>query len=329
MLSELIEILKFITDDKTRQTVQMIGQVASNREKNWSKNIQTMKGKFSARESAKVNAFANALFTEIEKTGITDEKLSIVKTVFTELVNNAFRHGCKYEKKCKISINSIFSKWFVEMEVRDEGKGFNVEEILNAKRVGRRTGLQLVNDLADNLVTNSTGNVVTVLVASGNRINVETKTLMYDAKALDVITLSEEEDWYFLSPNWFPLQKALNEIVHDNVLVTWKTGIQIYPLDTCRLGKLIEVTTGCHITPEKNYAFVVHSDWILQDLQEAETNNLKFFSNLYNARRWLFKKMGVSPVYCHNCDKKNLETARFCRFCGNPLSIPEWGGDTI
>lgn len=292
MISDILSIFKFITDTQTRQTIQQIAVVASRRDKDWAKSIKHMSGRFAGNDIAKVNAFANSLFSEVETIGLSQEKIHKCQTVFSELVNNAFKHGCKSKPNCFVNIDCIYSRWFVEIEVRDEGQGFNLAKVLESSAIDRqrRSGLQLVRDLADNLSTNPKGNTVTALIASADRITVETSVEKHGKTELGVITLDEQNDWHFLNASWGPLQRALNRVKQKYVLVTWKSGIKKNPWDTGRLGRFIGVVTGCQLHSERYYSFVINVDWVFQDLENLKWSaNVHFSDNERDAREWLIE----------------------------------------
>ena len=49
--------------------------------------------------------------------------------VVTELVNNAIPHGNKGDKEKKVAINFIIKPDRIEIHIKDEGNGFNPEEL--------------------------------------------------------------------------------------------------------------------------------------------------------------------------------------------------------
>jgi len=326
VVTEVLSLLKFVTDKQTRDTVQSIAQKVSSRDKDWIKSIRRMSGRFAPSDIARIDMFANSLIAELKRVGLSDDKIRKFYIVFSELVHNAFKHGCKGLRRCKIAISCIYSPWFVEIEVQDQGKGFDLEDVLQSKASRRsrpgRSGLQLVRDLVDNLTTNAKGNRVVALITGGGRIAATPSIERYGGEELCIITLREDDEWHFLAPNWQVLQQTLDRVTQEFIMVTWGDAKQ-NPYDTACLGGLVPVITGCRITVEKVYAFVRSFDWILQDLQELSSANLRFFENEHDARNWLLRHMKTPVVKCTHCQLSNRVNARFCRACGWPLKVPD------
>jgi serine/threonine-protein kinase RsbW len=76
--------------------------------------------------------------------------------VVTELVNNAIHHGNKGDKEKKVAINFIIKPDRIEIHIKDEGNGFNPEELKNPlepenllNENGR--GIFLIRNLMDKL----------------------------------------------------------------------------------------------------------------------------------------------------------------------------------
>lgn len=295
MFAEILSILKFMTDEQTRKTIQSIAQFASREDKDWAKKIRRTSGKFSAADITRVSVFANSLLKELENTGLSEEKISKFRTVLSELVNNAFRHGCQNRQNCFVQIDCIYSPWFIEIQVRDGGDGFNLAKVLETPTTDRerRSGLQVVRALVDSLSTNQKGTSVTALIASADRITIETSIEKHGSKELCVVTLDENRDWFFLPPSWEPLQKTLSRAKQKYILVTWKRGIRgrLSSLSTPQLGAFIKVITGCHLDVGRYYAFVQQIDWVLEDLEKQQSKNVRFFDSNEEARAWLGQQM--------------------------------------
>ncbi|RLC74694.1 MAG: hypothetical protein DRI81_13370 [Chloroflexi bacterium] len=165
MLSDILGFLRFATDPTTRATISQVSHVISKSKRNWKKEIKTLKAKFSRDEIYWVDAFVNHLLDELRSTGVSNEKVEKFQIVFFELVNNAFEHGCKFRRKCRVAVRCTYSRWFIRLEIADSGKGFDLEKTLYTLSQASTSdssqlphGLQIVKKLTYGLHTNKKGN---------------------------------------------------------------------------------------------------------------------------------------------------------------------------
>lgn len=323
MLSDILNIFKFITDSSTRETIQSIARIASERQVDWKKNVFSMKGEFRLSDWFKINAFTNELFRRVRETGISDSKYDRFTTVYTELVENAYHHGCNKKKRCKVKISCIFSKWFIQLEVADTGKGFSISDIeerirqekRTESRIGlKKTGLEVVLELSDNLEIKKKSRVI-VVIAGENRVKIHETIEKAEGKNILVVTVEEDSQWSFLYPSWEPLRDALERTEEPLILVRFgrlkvEDTSPVVPQKkfvpdnsslriTKRARQALPVILECALNRNSLYAYVLSDRWVYDNFSEFETENLHFFRNESNAKAWL-----LNPE--KNFQEKNL-----------------------
>ena len=316
MLSDILSVLKFATDPQTRNILNAIITVAARKQPDWKKQIQTENFEFNQSNWAMLSAFTNELFQNIRVTNISPTKLSRFKTIYTELINNAYHHGCKERNKWKIGIKCVYSRWFIQLEVKDDGKGFLVDSVLqnvNRERLeGTRqgkSGLELVRDLSDSMFVQGRQSNVSIVIAGNDRIGISTKTEKYGKHDMLIITWVDNNEWSFLSPDWEPLSNTLNSAIQQLILVKFDTprkdliersiemsterkiGMppdeQEKTFSTQDVKKVRPIITECGSDKSHLFAYIISSDWVYHELKELETPNLEIFRNELDARKWL------------------------------------------
>lgn len=319
MLGDIINVLKFVTDTNTRETVKAFTEVAARRQKNWRRHIYTMSGKFSVAEWVKINAFTNELFQQVAEVGLSSSKLKRFKTVYSELTNNAYQHGCKKRHKCKVTIKCVYSKWFIQLDIADSGAGFDFDEAIkkvnNERNEGKRTGksgIEVVSEIADIFQVQKAR--VSVVIAGEDRIKVYTNIEKVGQKELVTIFVETDPDWSFLSPDWTPFREAFDAHKQELWLVRFGEAAD-------RPDSLIPKETEIVLVPEKRafkdnddilgptgvrrvvkkiiteaadinryYAYVVPSHWVFDDMKVLQAENLRLFQSEDEARIWLENK---------------------------------------
>lgn len=113
-------------------------------------------------ELANVEEFVNELFTE---KGIAKKYFNKVFVCISEAVVNSIEHGNKNDKNKKISIFTDYALECVYVKVRDEGKGFNLDDIVNPtiegnikKESGR--GIHIIKSLSQHIEYNREENSI-------------------------------------------------------------------------------------------------------------------------------------------------------------------------
>jgi len=292
MIDEILSFLRFATDPKTRETISTISQVVSASNRDWEKEIQTRKAKFACEESYKVGAFVNHLLDEMKNSGVSPEKITKFRIVFTELIGNAFQHGCKNSHGGKIRIRCTYSRWFIRLEIADPGRGFNLSETLQKQLeadTGEKVqhGLTLVNNLTYALRTNKRGNVVTAFLASQDSMDIVPAVEKYKGQEILVVTVTDRQEWQYLMASWEPLLHAVENTRQDLVLIRF----QDMSLTTDRVRKMEKyVVRELNEHFGKRYALVVSSeDERYFELSKFNSDNFRVFDELQTdeARQWL------------------------------------------
>ncbi len=90
----------------------------------------------------------------LRQRGVPEDTIADLAIAITELVNNAIKHGNKYDHKKKIRVGLRFENDQAQATVSDEGTGFDPESIPNPiaeenllKEIGR--GIFIVKSLMD------------------------------------------------------------------------------------------------------------------------------------------------------------------------------------
>lgn len=203
--------------------------------------------------------------------------------MFTELIHNAFQHGCKESGNCRIKVVCDYSSWFIRLEVSDTGKGFNLEEELKTE-YSELHGLQLVKNIAYKLKSNKKGNVLTVFLINQDKIQTQASIEKYKGKAILSINIVSREKWYYLIESWEPLKEVVENSSQDLILidctkVRWATK---------RSSEAEKVVKDFRANPNKRYALVINMiearDFKLERLNSP---NFRVFSQLEIAKQWL------------------------------------------
>ena len=319
MIGDILNILKFVTDTNTRETVKAFTDVAARHQKNWRRQIHSVSGKFTVAEWVKINVFTNELFQQIAEVGLSSSKLKRFKTIYSELIDNAYHHGCKKRQKCRVTVKCVYSKWFIQLEVVDSGEGYDFDEAqqkieqerIEGKRTGK-SGIEVVKEIADIFEVHKAR--VLVVIAGEDRIRVRTKIEDMGQKELVTIFVETDPDWSFLSPDWTPFREAFDEHKQDLVLVRFGVAADkpdslipketkivlapeprefrdnddmLGPTTTRRVFKKI-ITEAADIN--RYFAYVIPSHWVFHDMNELQAENLKLFQTEDDARVWLEKQ---------------------------------------
>ena len=100
---------------------------------------------------------------------LSDETVGKLHLILSELATNAIKHGNKFEPEKQAFISLGFNNGSLVLTVKDEGDGFNPEEVPDPmkeenmlKTSGR--GIHICKEFAKNISYNEKGNIVTVTV---------------------------------------------------------------------------------------------------------------------------------------------------------------------
>jgi serine/threonine-protein kinase RsbW len=106
--------------------------------------------------------------------GFSDERIEDVKTALSEACINAIEHGTK-DKDAKVMINFTLEEDRLKIDVKDKGKGFDVDNVeqpqiekkLQKQQKSRGWGLFLIKELVDDVEIENVpgaGNQVTMII---------------------------------------------------------------------------------------------------------------------------------------------------------------------
>ncbi len=113
-------------------------------------------------ELKNVEVFVNEIFTECN---IESKYFNKVYLCISEAVINSIEHGNKYDKNKKVSIIAGYEKSRLNIEVKDEGKGFNLKLVEdpttseNRKKESGR-GIFIIKSLSKQIEYNKKGNSI-------------------------------------------------------------------------------------------------------------------------------------------------------------------------
>lgn len=93
-----------------------------------------------------VKSKINFNFQKNKSTNLSSNDLILFR-IFQEAINNAFKHA----KAENIDINLNYTHDLVTLIIEDNGTGFNVDEITNAKIIGKMSGLRNMRKRAESL----------------------------------------------------------------------------------------------------------------------------------------------------------------------------------
>lgn len=114
------------------------------------------------------------ILDRLQMTSCVDtEQCFDIKVILNELLQNAIKHGNEYSTGKKIRVDVWLQGKVLGITVKDQGRGFNPVEILDAKSTRKTVddpmnmdesgrGLLIVQNLCDGIVFNRLGNAVTV-----------------------------------------------------------------------------------------------------------------------------------------------------------------------
>jgi anti-sigma regulatory factor (Ser/Thr protein kinase) len=322
MLSDILSVLRFATDPQTQNTLNAIASAASRKQPNWKAQVKLEQFKFDQSNWAMLGAFTNELFQNIKATNVSQTKLNRFKTIYTELVNNAYHHGCKDRSRWKIGIKCIYSRWFIQLAIKDDGKGFLVDSALKKVRGERldgtrqgRSGLELVRDLSDSMFVDGKESMITIVVSGNDRIGISTTTEKHGKYNMLIVTWVDNDEWSFLAPDWEPLSNTLASATQQLIMIRFDTPSPtmvdvemslengVIPnkkigvpgedeeegrqFSTQEMKKARPIITECGSDKSHLFAYIISSNWVYEELKELETSNLRIFRTEPDARNWL------------------------------------------
>lgn len=297
IFSDVLNFLKFVTDPNAKNTLADILRVVSRTQKNWKKDIKSVKAEFNGNESYTLSVFVNSLLDDFAVVGLSKNKISDFKIVFSELINNAFEHGCRHSEKCKIVVQCVYSRWFIHLQVSDSGKGFDLEKTLeklqqqtDSNPTQSKHGLQVVKNIAFRVYSNKKGNLIAAVLTGQDNIEVIPATEHFKGKELLIVNIRSDRAWYYIVADWKPLTRIVDSY-HKMKLIY----INAIDMDwTTKVGESAKtVVERFSETQDRYYAFVVSDQCEDEfELSNLDTDNVKVFreSEITRAKSWLIEK---------------------------------------
>lgn len=144
----ILEFIKILFNKDTRDAV---GQAFDyfKRSPEWKSEVFTYSHTFTKSEKHFSDAYIEFILKILKEKGWSPEKITDIGFVSHELVNNAYIHGTSL-KKLKVRIAVLITQKIFEITVKDNGRGFSLEKVLE-KQQKIRHGLSYVKEIAISL----------------------------------------------------------------------------------------------------------------------------------------------------------------------------------
>lgn len=266
MIDDIVKIVQLILDkDRWLQLSEMLDAV-SRKNVEWQKEIRCTKGKFRGNEGHKIGLFLNEAIRQIRECGTSENQIANFARVFNELMDNAIRHGCKGERSGKITVVCFFCRWFIHLEITDNGPGFDLKSALaqtrkTAKGRGVAHGLDVVDTLAYEFFTNKKGNSVTAVLSGQEHFEVVPNVEQHDGFHILTITILSEDAWYDTNTDWSPVIHAIENASERFILVDlseiwWQSASIIDAVDT--ISKRKKLIDAYPKRDDKRFAFLIN-----------------------------------------------------------------------
>lgn len=306
MLSVIINFLRYFRDPDVKEALSHIYRVVLRNQKGWREEIRTLRAKFRGDESYKVVAFANFAIQEFKQAGITPKQIDRFRIVFSELLRNAFEHGCKNSRRCRVSVRCIYCRWFIRLQIADSGDGFDLTSALDKwkfavdfRRDQDRHGLWIVGQLTDSLRVNKAGNTLTAFFLTSSSFTLIPVVQRYKRHEILVLNVDDGSAWDYMAASWRPLAEALENAQQKLVLI----NCQAMYWDSDRVARVRDTVGDFKMRQGCFYAFLVdRQDSKLFNLKKLESGNLRVFeandldrgdhdAQIDHAREWLFQSL--------------------------------------
>lgn len=117
----------------------------------------------------------NLLQSVGQKVKLSEEENYQIRLILEEAITNGISHGNDYNTSLKVSISIAIENDVVSMSVKDEGEGFNFQDVPDPvknesqlKPSGR--GIYLIKDMADDVKFNDQGNEIIITKKIGKSV---------------------------------------------------------------------------------------------------------------------------------------------------------------
>jgi hypothetical protein len=179
MIAENVGILRLLRERATRS---LLGSAAKSLaiKDGWRKRIYHSDAKFRGNEPYLVAAFLNHILDEMEALGAKESDRDSFRAAFTQLARNAFEHGCRRSRRCRVSVRCAHSTWFIRLEASDRGNGFSPGHI-SERGFERESSLTVVQGLAGSTIIENGGRRICVLLCKPS-IDLDRSTCSIEAR---------------------------------------------------------------------------------------------------------------------------------------------------
>jgi len=282
VLQAILAIIRLLIDPQLRDAVSAVRESASKPGEVWTKQIKRSRAKFSRDQQHLVEVFAQSLHEDFVAIGVSDRAVSHFETVFNELVENAFRHGCRRQQD-KVIVTCDYSRWFLRLRVADSGKGFPFSTYRSLPYY-QKHGLGVVSRLTTHFEANPRGNVITAMIRSHDGVSIEIEAKPTDDEIF-YLKVSHETLWDYSHANWEPLRDIIDESGQNLVLIDCKKVR--WSSQRAAMSKVLNAFSG---QANRRLAYILDAESIrLFDLRHLNAANSRVFRvNQYEqARDWL------------------------------------------
>ena len=116
-------------------------------------------------ENKYIRKASSAILSSLSPYGVGHERLFDIKLCVEEAVRNAILHGNQLDKKLHVKVSYLIADGRINIEVEDEGPGYDPHTIPDPTRRGNITresgrGLCLIRRLMDRVEFNKKGNKI-------------------------------------------------------------------------------------------------------------------------------------------------------------------------
>ena len=116
-------------------------------------------------EDKYIKKVSSDVLSALSPYGVADERLFDIKLCVEEAVRNAILHGNRLNKKLHVKVSYLIADGRINIEVEDEGPGYDPEKVPDPTSKGNITkesgrGVCLIRRLMDRVEFNSKGNKI-------------------------------------------------------------------------------------------------------------------------------------------------------------------------
>ena len=116
-------------------------------------------------ENRYIRKVSSDILSALSHYGVGESRLFDIKLCVEEAVRNAIMHGNRFDEKLRVKVSYLIADGRINIEVEDEGAGFDPAKIPNPTDKGNITkesgrGICLIRRLMDRVEFNKKGNKI-------------------------------------------------------------------------------------------------------------------------------------------------------------------------